>query len=639
MPVHVLSLLETFDAPVPMDRLRFIESELARFAIAEAARDGIPGRCRVSFGQLRFASIDDAVAEIRDRCRGGVVVVLTPSDLAIGRALSAATAAMPCILLHQNLDPASAEHPLAFRLGVGDREHKASAAVALLAIRRCGGAVFVGASAPAKALSALPGLVAIDPPVDASGVEGCARRIAQSLASGGTVLLECGGELNRALARALAGRADVIFLNGNPDACDAAVAARLTEVVGNLPDRIGGKLASALAVVTGGASQAELDAVGMLAWRIDALRLVLEAVHGVGDASPDARSLAAWIGACDGRQRIFRGWHRPIWFDASRRNACVEAVAARVDIASGRRVADCEQVAPDGEGRFTRVPSLALDVDVVEVGRIDEAMGTFEAEAAVRVVSDTEWSHLNGPQCIRVLNSVGEPTWAAVPGRGPGAYLLRGTFRFEPDLIAYPLDSQLLTVRIAATGTHAAAIVRAMPRGADMECECAGWRVLGGHRGITYAVRPTPDGQPAAVQGVEFGVRMRRTRRDVQVRVGLPLAILVAIAAAALLAGGAERAEMVAGILASLFLSAVALYFAEPKPSAGARTLIDAIYARAFVLLAVLLVGALLAMRLPAESYSTVVLFMAALLPFACLALVLSIRVAVGPWRWRSLRM
>ena len=101
---------------------------------------------------------------------------------------------------------------------------------------------------------------------------------------------------------------------------------------------------------------------------------------------------------------------------------------------------------------------------VVALGAPAWAEATFEAEAAVRVVSDTEWSHLNGPQCIRVLNSVGEPTWAAAPGRGPGAYLLRGAFRFEPDLIAYPLDSQLLTVRIAATGTHAAAIVRAIKR-------------------------------------------------------------------------------------------------------------------------------------------------------------------------------
>jgi hypothetical protein len=95
---------------------------------------------------------------------------------------------------------------------------------------------------------------------------------------------------------------------------------------------------------------------------------------------------------------------------------------------------------------------------------------------------------------------------------------------------------------------------------------------------------------------------------------------------------------MVAGILASLFLSAVALYFAEPKPSAGSRTVIDAIYARAFVLFAVLLFGVLLSMRLPGEAYAIAVTAMAAALPFACIGLLLSIRPAVGRWRWRAMR-
>jgi hypothetical protein len=641
MVIRILSLLESFDAPVPMERVRHLEAELASYLISESRREGIPSCCRVDFAQVPFASVGQAAADVREACRLGCVVVLAPAEVSSGKALSSAIAGLPTVVLHQNLDPADAPHPRAFRLGIGTREHKGGAAAGLLAARGTTVAAFVGDGAPVHAISRLPGLVMVEPPADPDGAATCAARILEALPPGGTVLLECGGARNRAIAHALAGRADVLFLNGNPDVRDAVAAERLVELVGNLPERIGGGLAAAVAAVADPVSQADLDAAGMIAWRIDAVRLVLEAADRVQARDPmaTAEAIAAWIAGCDGKQRIVRGWHRPIWFDAGRRNACVEAVAARVDVAAGRRVTDRRQVGLGPDGRFAVVPSLAVDVDIVEVGRIDEAAGTFDAEAVVRIDSDVPWDDAGGaPACLRILNPVGDPTWIPAPGHGPRSYVLRGTFRFEPDLVAYPLDVQLLAVRVAASGAHAPAVVRAIPRSADIDCACAGWRVVGGHRGVGYAVRPAPDGRPVAVQGVEFGLRLRRARRDVQLRVALPLALLVAVAAGALLAGGADHAEMVAGILASLFLSAVALYFAEPKPSAGSRTVIDAIYARAFVLFAVLLFGVLLSMRLPGEAYAIAVTAMAAALPFACIGLLLSIRPAVGRWRWRAMR-
>lgn len=107
----------------------------------------------------------------------------------------------------------------------------------------------------------------------------------------------------------------------------------------------------------------------------------------------------------------FRGWHRPIWFDASRRNACVEAVAAHVDLASGRRVTDSMQVAPETDGEFVPVLSLSIDVDLVGIGGIDESAGTFQAEALVRIESDRDWLDSPAPACLRVLQAVEEPTW------------------------------------------------------------------------------------------------------------------------------------------------------------------------------------------------------------------------------------
>lgn len=640
MNIRILSLLEPFDAPVPMDRVRFLQSELAALAIAEARREGMPSRASVSFESVEFCGVQQAVASVTDACRGVPVVVLAPSDPDAGLAVATAVAGLPTVVLHQNLDPAVGPHPRSFRLGTGDRHHKGKAAAALLAARGQRAAVFVGTSPPTDGLAAIPSLIVIEPPADEASAPACAARALELLPAGGAVLLECGGARNRALARAIAGRADVVFLNGNPDVHDALAAARVTEVVGNLPERIGGGLASAVAAVLPAPSQADLDAAGMLAWRVDAVRLVIDAADGIAERTPSALvdALAARIAACDGRRRVVRGWHRPIWFDSDRRNACTEAVAAHVDPVAGRRVTDRLQVVPAPDGSFIQVPSLAVDVDIADIGRVDEAAGTFEAEATVRLQSDLPWTDGPQPSCIRVLNAVGDPEWFVSPSLGAGTYGIRGTFRFEPDLLAYPLDVQLLPVRIAAAGAHASAVVRAIPRDADIDCNCPGWRVVGGHRGVACSVRPVPDGKPTVVQGVEFGIRLRRARRDVQMRVALPIVLLVVVGAAALLAGGQDHAEMVAGILASLFLSAVALYFAEPKPSPGARTLIDAVYARVFVVFAGMLVAVLLAMRLPPDAYGPVVAAIACALPVACVAMLASLRGTVGRWRWRAMR-
>jgi hypothetical protein len=200
MQIHILSLLEPFDAPVPMDRARWLEGELACLAIDEARRIGIPRRCRVTFGQQHFAAIGKAVEAARAACASGPVVLLAPSDTGQGKELADAVSTLPTVVIHQNLDPSASRHPRGFRLGSGDRELKACAAAGLLKRRGVSGAVFVGTSAPASALSALPGLVTVDVPSDGTAPE--VAPILAALGVCGVVLLECGGKRNRAIARA-----------------------------------------------------------------------------------------------------------------------------------------------------------------------------------------------------------------------------------------------------------------------------------------------------------------------------------------------------------------------------------------------------------------------------------------------------
>jgi hypothetical protein len=109
--------------------------------------------------------------------------------------------------------------------------------------------------------------------------------------------------MNGAVARQLAGFLDRIFLNGNHDPADAASVGGVREIDGMLPNRIGGGLASAVAQVREAPDQADFDTVGMLAWPIDAVRLVLKSLDRLRtrDAGVLADGLCAAIAARDGR--------------------------------------------------------------------------------------------------------------------------------------------------------------------------------------------------------------------------------------------------------------------------------------------------------------------------------------------------
>jgi hypothetical protein len=279
------------------------------------------------------------------------------------------------------------------------------------------------------------------------------------------------------------------------------------------------------------------------------------------------------------------------------------------------------------------VPVLAVDLDFVEVGSINESAGTFVAEAMVGIESCEQPIDAAQSAGVRVLNAVGDPEWIAMEPstKNRRVFILRGTFRFDPELAAYPFDTQLLTVRLAADGHAVDALLNAVPCVSDVECAIPGWRVESGHRGICVQARCSADRVPKVQQGIEFGVRARRARHDVQYRVALPLALLSLVAATSVVAGDGGHIEMTAGLLGSVFLSAVALYFAEPKPSPGARTLIDAVYLRAFLLFGGMLIGVLVCTRLPESGRAWFMMAIAALaLPAAWLLLLVPLRQAIS---------
>jgi hypothetical protein len=634
MQVDIVSVLERFDAPIPWDRVRWLEQALVERAIKCARRDGVPRGFKIRFVQLDCDGKEGIAAAVRGAMRHnrGLSVVLTPSSKHLAEEIANELADEPCLLFHQNLAPVEVSQSRSFRMGIGTREGKHSAAAAVLAARGATNAVLVTTTVAHKGYSIVGRMGLVERIEENPSAIGELASMVQVLRvpdephtpddflsrlagfpSDIPILLECGGPLNRAITASLGGSRDIILLNGNPDVSDVAGNTRLVEIVGNLPDRIGGGLASAVLDCTGKADRADLDTAGMFAWRVDAVRLVAECLDGISSMpsiapaswathqSATADRLASSIASFDGIRRIFRGWHRPIWFDSLRCNACIETVTAHVDSATGRRVINPAQAALGPNGSWRSIAVMAVDVDFIEAGSINEDAGTFVAEALVGIECCGESLDAGQSASLRVLNAVGEPEWIAVePSVGARRlFILRGTFRFDPELAAYPFDTQLLTVRLAGSGHATDALLSPVPGLSDIQCAIPGWRVESGHRGVYVQARSSMGCAPKVQHGIEFGIRSRRARRDVQYRVALPLALLSLVATSSVIAGHAGHLEMTAGLLGSVFLSAVALYFAEPKPSPGARTLIDVVYLRAFLLFGGMLIGVLLCMRLP----------------------------------------
>ena len=581
--------MRPFAAPLHWDGVVALERDLAA-----ACLDGSSQIRHVAMGE---EPLTKWVGRIKGWASRRTVVVLAPPALADGRALAAALAGVPCVLMHQSLDASSVDSPAEFRLGAWTRQDKHRIAGAWLREQDCPAALHVGSQPPLLDI----------PHVSVSGADQAVvlRRVAE-LPPGSALLLEAGGEFNRGVCAAVDARTKCLFLNGNPDLRDVTIATRCTEVVSNLPERLGPGLAVLLARVRPLGGDAARDVAGMLAWRMDALDLVRNCCLELRQRrmAMSTANLVSRIRAFDGSSRVFHGLHRPLWFDAAGSNLARELVLASPDGAGHRHALD-RQPSEVNRSDTVLTPTLDVDVDLISISGVDAAAGTFRAEAVIRVRSVAELGCAAPADCLRLLNACGDEHWTILSNHHSSLdphsldAIVRGEFTFEPDLRRYPFDEQVLTMRLAAAGTHEHRVLRPIEGAADVDCRIPGWLVRGPHRAVTADARPAPGRQAHVVSGMEFGIRVARATDDIKRRVALPLALIVGLAVAIVLTRGDEGwRQNQAELLSGLFLAAVALYFSEPRPAPGVRTMVDAAFVRAFLFITMLLLTVMLDLHL-----------------------------------------
>jgi hypothetical protein len=584
--VVIASILNPFEAPLPWSEVCRLERDLALEALAGAAG--------VRFIQGSTSDVDGVVRRLRRIARQSTLAVLTPPSVKEARELMDSLSHVDCVAFHQSLEPTRRSIGREFRLGAWSRLDKHRAALAWLGEQRPPAALHVGVEPPLIDVAHLR--------VDPRRLEEV-DRAAATLPEGSTLLLEAGGATNRELCERLGRHLRFVFLNGNPTLDDPTLAGRCIEIVSNLPERLGPGISSVLASVRPNAGLPEREVAGMLAWRLDAMELIRSAFLELRQrrCRVTPKSMADRVASHDGSARVFHGLHRPAWFGADGSNQNRELVLATPDGHGGRRAIDLQPCLA-AEARL--VPTLDVDVDLIGINGVDAASGTFRAEAIIRVHSRDALQAESVQDCLRILNACDEGHWIphAAPTASPHGNTLesvvRGEFTFEPQLLRYPFDRQMLGIRLAATGRHAHRVMRPIDGAADIDCRAPGWLVVGPHRAVTADARPVGGGTARVISGMEFGINVVRATGDIKRRVVLPLLLIVLLSTAIVLSsGGDDWLQNQAELLCGLFLAAVALYFSEPRPAPGVRTLVDAVFVRAFVFISILLLSVVISIH------------------------------------------
>ncbi len=166
-------------------------------------------------------------------------------------------------------------------------------------------------------------------------------------------------------------------------------------------------------------------------------------------------------------------------------------------------------------------------------------------------------------------------------------YLVKGKFRFNPELAQYPFDSQRFSIAIEPRDTVSPFLIQpndasALSNGAHIE----GWRLLPGKRGeyVGYeeddiiVVRDYGgDQQTMPYYRFNFSWVAKRVTKDYLMRVVVPLVLILMVAYLSVFLP-TEKIDSIVAMKVTALLSTVALYFSIPKLETETATLSDQIF-------------------------------------------------------------
>lgn len=295
-------------------------------------------------------------------------------------------------------------------------------------------------------------------------------------------------------------------------------------------------------------------------------------------------------------KKVFSGWSRDWSFTLDRASADFPLIVWKPSKRDNFVLAPVQY-------RKTRtgvepVPVVYAHVDMVRIYKIDSSDKSFHAEFFLSIQSEGKVS-INDIEFTNAYPS-GDDNKPLVDKRaihdnqaddrlGIGGQLFRitGKFVFKPDLRKYPYDKQRFSISFQAANTATPFFIQPpRPDLRDDEFQIDGWsrltQYVGASQGLIHTVTDF-SAKKSMLPYYRFNytwVMLRRTT-DYQLRVLVPLAIILAVAYLAVFIP-ARNFESIIAIQVTTLLSAIALYISTPKPISDFATLSDYMFVAAY---------------------------------------------------------
>ena len=163
-------------------------------------------------------------------------------------------------------------------------------------------------------------------------------------------------------------------------------------------------------------------------------------------------------------------------------------------------------------------------------------------------------------------------------------YLISANFEFSSIPDNYPFDEQLLSISYSTIDSTKYGLIQPTPlRKIDSDFVIQGWKIIDSHAGLARIKDKKTIGsalsQSVSIKEVtKIGWRLSRESSMSLIKILLPLAFLLSLNYYSLFVPVEELGSAM-GILITVFLASIALYFSTERPQPLSMTIIDIIFA------------------------------------------------------------
>lgn len=360
--------------------------------------------------------------------------------------------------------------------------------------------------------------------------------------------------------------------------------------------------------------QANLRAIGIGARYADMVALVAQAARAAG-AQAGTQALRArvvdqltnvYVAGRGAFKGLFENWS----FKQPSRAAARTPFIVILPQGLGRTQLAPLQFLRARDGTLRRVPTLYVDIDLIEAHRVDDNDKTFFADFYLSMRDNGAASI----ERIEFANAYLDPRTGgrqikidAIHGGGPSdaypatmrIYRVSGRFLFEPELSRYPFDTQLFPIDLQPKSGEAPFIVQPPPGELrDPQFKTDGWDPLTQYVGTEEDFVPVIDAfthQPSVVPfyRATFGWLMKRQTTDYYLRVVVPLAFILIVAYLSIFIPRSHF-EAIVTIQVTALLSAVALYLSLPQLDSDTATVSDRLFVLNYMMVSLMIVISIL---------------------------------------------